>query len=222
MDTGERNDFIMKNIPLVRSRIKKIAPDAYKNQDLYEDLFQAGMLGFIEGMDHFRSEKGECISYCVYWIDAEIKRFIRKNRNIKIPGDVYYKAIKYKDLKENALYDDNEIQKMLGYNDKELQSCFIAHKVFLTNPSSGQGVHAIFSVNPERVIMRKELKKVLKQTLQSFGVNNQKIMVDYFGKEKNCAQIGRELNVSRQSIKRRKDLMLEKMRKDVNLLNFVH
>lgn len=222
MDIFNRNEYFMKNLPLIHSRIKKLYPDAYKNKDLYMDLYQAGAIGFIEGLDRFNADKGECISYCVYWIDAEIRSFMRKNRNVNIPGDIYYKTLKYKTLKERALYGEREIQEILGYSDKDMQNCFRAHNVLMTNSSNGQGVHAIYSVNPERVIMKKELKKVLKRTLQSFGSSNQKIMVDYFEKEKNCAEIGRKLNITRQSVKRRKDLMLRKMRDNVKLTTYIN
>ena len=50
MTVEERNKFIEENLGLVHSRISALEPEAFKNQNYYEDLFQTGFMGFLEGM----------------------------------------------------------------------------------------------------------------------------------------------------------------------------
>lgn len=74
-----RDNFIVKNIPLVTSRVLK------RNGGIYdEDIFQEGCKALILAVDRFDEELGTTFStYAVGYIDGYIQMYKNKNAMIK-------------------------------------------------------------------------------------------------------------------------------------------
>lgn len=226
MTLEERNSFVEENVCFVHHRIHNLDSKAIYDKDYYNDLFQAGVLGFIEGLDKFIPEKGVGeLTYCAYWIDARIKEFKRKNRTIIIPGDKYYKVLRYKHLHEEELLQDIEIKERLSLTGKEINILSTASKLLFTNPDGGQNVLDVNrNHDPEFVIQQKETKSKLDVLLKTLSQEDEELIKALFGygvEKRSAAEIGREHGFERQNIQAKKMRILAQLRKNSKKLALV-
>ena len=93
-DQNAREQFIVANMRLVLSVIKRFK-STKKSKD---DLFQAGCIGLIKAIDNFDSSFGVKFStYAVPMIIGEIKRILRDVNSLRVPRsirDTAYQALK--------------------------------------------------------------------------------------------------------------------------------
>lgn len=93
---GAKEEFIMLNMRLVLSIIKRFNIES-KNAD---DVFQVGMIGLIKSIDNFDLSLGVRFStYAVPMIIGEIRRFIRDSSAVKVSRhlrDIAYLACQAK------------------------------------------------------------------------------------------------------------------------------
>lgn len=224
MTEEERNKFIEDNIGLVHSRIKVLEPNAYKNQDYYNDLFQSGVVGFIEGMNHYIMN-GDCTetTYSVYWIDAMIKEFKRKNRMIIMPQSKYIKAIQFKFYYEELYYSDNEIKSTMCLTDKEFEQYKSLSKLLTTQRDDRQNARDYNKSHyPEYELEKKEKQYYLNKAMNCLTEKERDLIKSIFGyecDEKSMKELGRERNITRQAICKEKKKILKKLK--INLIEYV-
>lgn len=81
----ELNEVIINNQNLIHSISKKY------DYSLRDDLFQVGVMGMIDAYEHYDASRNtKFSSYAYPYVDGEMKRFIRENRNIKVSRDIIY------------------------------------------------------------------------------------------------------------------------------------
>lgn len=77
------DNVILENQNLIHSLSLKY------DHRLREDLFQVGVIGMIDAYHHYDSNKNtKFTSYAYSYIDGEMKKFIREDRNIKVSRDI--------------------------------------------------------------------------------------------------------------------------------------
>lgn len=95
-EQGAKDEFIMLNIRLVLSIIKRFNI----SQKMADDVFQVGMIGLIKSIDNFDLSLGVRFStYAVPMIIGEIRRFIRDCNAVKVSRhlrDIAYLACQAK------------------------------------------------------------------------------------------------------------------------------
>ncbi|MBQ4097785.1 MAG: SigB/SigF/SigG family RNA polymerase sigma factor [Clostridia bacterium] len=93
-DEKAREEFIVGNMRLVLSIIKRFSP---KNKSS-DDIFQAGCIGLIKAMDNFDLSVGVKFStYAVPMIIGEVKRLLRDGNSLRISRsirDTAYQVLK--------------------------------------------------------------------------------------------------------------------------------
>ena len=88
-DDGARERFIIANIRLVLSVIKRF----WSKKSNFDDLFQAGMIGLIKAIDNFDLSVGVKFStYAVPMILGETRRFIRESNSLRVARSIRDKA----------------------------------------------------------------------------------------------------------------------------------
>lgn len=220
MNSEERNKFVEENLKLVHSRISHLAPAAFKDRDYYNDLFQEGVLGFLEGLGKFKEGKG-CVetTYCVFRIDARIKRFKRKNRMIIIPSIQYSKTLKYRRYYEELGYGRDDIKKIMELNGREDQLYFSLIRMLTTNTEDGRKVMDYRSDHyPDFVLERDERNQMFKELFDSMSEKERIFIEDIFGfseEEKSIAELAGKCNVSRQYLCKLKKQILGKLKKEL-------
>jgi len=104
MNIAERNKKVIKYIPFVKKRLMKITNNGTKYKELYDDLFEVGIVGIIDAIDHYEQPKVHKTPFYIYayrkvmsYMEAELK----KDNNI-LCEDIAIESIADKNS-ENAL-----------------------------------------------------------------------------------------------------------------------
>ncbi len=114
-DQRAREDFIVANMRLVLSIIKRF----HAKEANGDDMFQAGCIGLIKAMDNFDLSVGVKFStYAVPMIIGEIKRHLRDGNSLRIARSI-------RDTAYQALKTRSELEK----NDKEASLECIAREM---------------------------------------------------------------------------------------------
>ena len=93
-DESARDEFIVANMRLVLSVIKRFWTKSRSS----DDVFQAGCIGLIKAIDNFDLSFGVKFStYAVPMIMGEVKRHLRDNNSMRVPRsirDTAYQVLK--------------------------------------------------------------------------------------------------------------------------------
>lgn len=101
-DTKARDEVFMANARFVINHVNKIGSGA--GMARYKDeLIQVGNIGMLEAIKRFDPSKNlKFISYAVFWIRAEISKWMSKNyRTIRIPENISTKFYSGQEDKDN-------------------------------------------------------------------------------------------------------------------------
>ena len=114
-DTKAREDFIIANMRLVLSIIKRF----WRNNNS-DDMFQAGMTGLIKAIDNFDVKFNVRFStYAVPMIIGEIKRYLRDGNSLRISRSIRDTA--YKILQTRTEIEKRDQEASLERIAEELQ-----------------------------------------------------------------------------------------------------
>lgn len=100
-DERAREEFIRNNLKLVVSIAKRYSREG----DLLMDYIQEGNMGLLKAVDMFNPEKFNTrfSTYAMWWIKSNIRKFIVKNRMIRLPSHAYEDYIKLNNLESDYL-----------------------------------------------------------------------------------------------------------------------
>lgn len=218
MEKEARNQMVMSNLNLVHSRIHKLYPNLIYDRIKYEDYFQEGVIGLIEAIDRL-DEKAEtsASTYMVVWIDGKIKNYKRTDRMIHIPQDAYNKTIKYRYYHEKLNLPKAEVMNIMGLSEQQIERLEIMSKLMFTGTDSGQNVKCW--LDPEKVLLKKETIECLNSALQNLKDEDKEIIKNIFGydnhEEISMTQIGKKYNYTRQTIRARREKILNELREQM-------
>lgn len=199
-------DFLDKNSGLVHIIISNIT----KKPELYKELKQEAFIILRKWYPRYKPEyKLKITTYLGICLDGELKRAIKKYRQIKIPDYIYSNSAKYKndltgEYKDYEKYyniiENTSTVNNIVYYDKEDQ----IRTEYLTDSNEGE---ILYEEN--------RLKKFIDVCLNSFSKNERYIIKEYFlneGKKRSLADIGKDLNISGQRAAAIKDRALKRLK----------
>lgn len=225
-----KKEFIEHNLRLVVA----IASHYTKDIDLLPELIQQGNVGLIEALDNFDMEKDNKFSSCaVFWIEKEIKAYLRDNRLIKIKEHLYPQIKEYNDKKKslsNILarkVTDVEISKELSWSLEK--TIFISsliknvsslnEKMDDDNEEKEIGDFIPSDTSVEDTLMEKNMIADVRNLLETAGLKEREKEVllyrygFYTDGELSRKKIGEILNVGRESIRMDEKKALRKLKR---------
>lgn len=105
-DDGARDEFIIANMRLVLSLVKRF----WAKKTNADDVFQAGCVGLIKAIDNFDLSVGVKFStYAVPMILGEIKRFLRDGNSLRVSRSIRDTAYQILKVREKLEVDDDEV-----------------------------------------------------------------------------------------------------------------
>ncbi len=129
-DENAKNKFIISNVRLVLSIIKRFS----NSKVSYDDMFQAGCVGLIKATDNFDLKYGVMFStYAVPLILGEVKRVLRGNSGIRVSRSI-------RDTAYNVLKTRSELEKQ----EDKVTSSLIAEKL---NIAESEVVYALDAIS---------------------------------------------------------------------------
>lgn len=218
MTTEERNQLVTENIALVKSRVHCLTKKVKGKDAAYDDLVQSGVIGLIKGIEHYNPNFGANLAtYCIPWIDSEIREFTRKDRTIYFPYQLYYRILKYKTLMTEKNLSQEEIAKELDITKERSEFLFQLSNMLTTEYDSEMNTRdGRKGYNPELVYIRKETLKELESAINALPDIEKNVLCSAYGykaETKTMRQLGRELNMSAQNVGNIRNRAVERLKK---------
>lgn len=223
-----REKIILEYAPLVKLVAGRLSMYLGYNVE-YEELVSYGIFGLIDAIDKFDSMKEvKFETYASLRIRGAILDQIRKMdwipRTIRQRQKKIDAVIKEIEMTTGKSATDEEIARKLGITDDEYldwQSQMKITNVVSLNEYMEQGSDIPMEHNthltaqfesPEENIEKKELTKVLEETLEQLTEKERKVILLYYYEEMTLKEISRVLEVSESRISQLHTRALQKMK----------
>lgn len=211
-----RDEFIIKNLPLVHSLANRFRG---KGID-YEELYSAGTVGLVKAVDNFDESRGLCFStYAVPVIMGEIKRLFRDGGYVKMSRSLKTLSMKASRAREELMRERahtsgeptvSEIAEKIGASVEDTAEAIAAAQpaVSLT-PDEDGGQLDIPSESGEAGIID---KLALKQCLDRLSDEDRMLIVLRYFRDKTQSETAMLLGCSQVQVSRRERKILENLR----------
>ena len=193
-DLSARKKLIESNYRLVLSIAKKY----YRNDISFDDLLQESSIGLLKAVDRFDPELGYKFStYACWWIKQAALQYINKNcTNIKVPTHSRLLNAKIKN-KIKQIEDDEgkrptleRVSEELGENVNKIKYTLKSNRYIASIDASrddeGNTLASKIAdesdfINPEARLEKKELKRIIRESLSLLTPKEEKIIRLRFG-----------------------------------------
>lgn len=223
-DEAAKNEFVMGNLRLVLSIIKRF-PNSKVSAD---DMFQAGCVGLIKATANFDDKLGVCFStYAVPMILGEIKRVLRNHNGLRISRsirDTAYRALKARsELEcENREVSMREIAEKLDLQEKEVVYALdaISDHSSIFEPvydKAGDAIELLDRLKDENNDDEKWTENAaLSRAMEKLDEREKKIIYLRYYEGKTQTEISGEIGLSQAQVSRIEKLALGFMRKKLS------
>jgi RNA polymerase sigma factor for flagellar operon FliA len=217
-DPGIREYFVIKYAPLVKYVAGKVAigmPDTIE----YEDLVGYGTFGLLDAIDKF--EPARNIKFKTYALTRIRGAIYDELRSIDwIPRSVRQKSreieevIQKLETRLGRSVEDHEIAVELGVSTDEFQKILVkisGTTLMSLNELWGSGeedgevdlvdtIESPRSLNPDFIVERGEIKKVIVEAIKKLPENEKKVLVLYYYEDLTLKEIGEILGVTESRV----------------------
>lgn len=213
-DMRARSRMVERNLRLVMH----IAKAYLKSGVQYEELVAAGNEGLLTAVDKFDPELNFAFStYADRWIRTKIEEMLIKNKAVHIPTHVVKAAHKVlrtrRKLEQQLNRDvfDHEVAKQLDIDESSVRKLTEAVQFSLSldasvddDDSESKSFVSFLedNCNPLNDIEEKDTSDMITNIIASLNEREKFIVLNYYGfdgrEETTCADLGRQLNISRE------------------------
>ncbi|HOT59228.1 MAG TPA: RNA polymerase sigma factor WhiG [Spirochaetia bacterium] len=217
-DTKLRDHFIKQYAPLVKYVAGKLATNMPQSVD-FDDLISFGVFGLIDAIEKFDPDKH--VKFKTYAVTRIRGAIFDELRNLDwIPRSIRQKsrevedAIAQLETRLGRSATDSEIARAMGISEDEL--AHILYKVSNTSVLSlndvwytkdenekmsiADSIESPQSQNPDSVMEREEIKKVIVNAIQELPDNEKKVLVLYYYENLTLREIGKVLDVTESRV----------------------
>lgn len=210
-------NFINDNTGLIYGIIKKYIK--YYDKD---DLFQAGVLGLITAYRNFDSSKNtKFTSYAYFYINGEIKQYVRKNSNLSINRQLYSLLSKIDSAKsllsQKLMREPNkgELALFLEIDEQLIDEAISVSTTMLSldEPTSKDGKE----INYYELISNGECdytdRIALKDSLNDLKEDERRLIYMRYMQDKSQKEVAESMGIYQVEASRLERRILQKMRK---------
>lgn len=217
-DPKIREAFIKQYAPLVRYVAGKVAMGLPQSVD-YDDLVGFGVFGLIDAIDKFDPEKHvKFKTYAVTRIRGSIFDELRAidwvPRSVRQKSREVEEAILQLESKLGRSATDKEIADQLGMSEDDFNDTLIKisgtsvlslNDVWYTGDENDKvsivdSIESPSALNPDHIVEREEIKKVIVESLQDLPDKEKKVLVLYYYEDLTLKEIGKVLDVTESRV----------------------
>lgn len=217
-DSRLRDAFIRQYMPLVKYVAGKLATGLPDNVE-FDDLVGFGQFGLLDAIKKFDPAKNvKFKTYAVTRIRGAIYDELRAMdfvpRSVRQKAKELDEAIYRLESKLGRSASDAEIAGSLGISEEELQQTMLKvsgttmlslNDVWYAGDDSdhvsiGDCIEAPASLNPDVVVEKEEVRRVLIEAINNLPEKEKKVLILYYYEDLTFKEIGHVLNVSESRI----------------------
>ncbi len=213
-----RESFIKQYAPLVKYVAGKVAANMPQSVE-FDDLVGFGVFGLIDAIDKFDPEKNvKFKTYAVTRIRGAIFDELRSidwvPRSVRQKSREIEEAIVQTEAKLGRPASDSEIAVTMGLSEDEFSKTMM--KVSSTSILSlsdvwysaddsdkisiGDSIESPQSMNPDAIMERDEIRRVIVQSIQELPEKEKKVLVLYYYEDLTLKEIGKVLEVTESRV----------------------
>jgi RNA polymerase sigma factor for flagellar operon FliA len=213
-----RDKFIRQYMPLVKYVAGKVStgmPDSVE----FDDLVGFGQFGLLDAINKFDPDKN--VKFKTYAVTRIRGAIFDELRELDwVPRSVRQKSREIEDTiveleaKLGRTASDAEIAEAMGVTENEYQNTIMKvsgtsvlslNDVWYSGDDSdhmsiGDSIEAPNSLNPDVIVEREEIRKVIIQAINELPKNEKMVIVLYYHEDLTFKEIGQVLNVSESRI----------------------
>ncbi|MBQ7167902.1 MAG: RNA polymerase sigma factor WhiG, partial [Treponema sp.] len=216
--TKIRDQFIRQYMPLVKYVAGKVSTGMPESVE-FDDLVGYGQFGLLDAISKYDPDKNvKFKTYAVTRIRGAIFDELREldwvPRSVRQKSREIEDTITELEAKLGRTASDAEIAKAMGMTESEYESVVMKvsgtnilslNDVWYSNDDSdnmsiGDNIEAPNSMNPDVIVERKEIKRVIIQAINELPQNEKMVIILYYHEDLTFKEIGQVLNVSESRI----------------------
>ena len=216
--TKIRDQFIKQYMPLVKYVAGKVSTGMPESVE-FDDLVGYGQFGLLDAISRYDPDKNvKFKTYAVTRIRGAIFDELREldwvPRSVRQKSREIEDTITELEAKLGRTASDAEIAKAMGMTESEYESVVMKvsgtnilslNDVWYSNDDSdnmsiGDNIEAPNSMNPDVIVERKEIKRVIIQAINELPQNEKMVIILYYHEDLTFKEIGQVLNVSESRI----------------------
>ncbi|MBP5464729.1 MAG: RNA polymerase sigma factor WhiG [Treponema sp.] len=216
--TKIRDQFIRQYMPLVKYVAGKVSSGMPESVE-FDDLVGYGQFGLLDAISKYDPDKNvKFKTYAVTRIRGAIFDELREldwvPRSVRQKSREIEDTITELEAKLGRTASDAEIAKAMGMTESEYESVVMKvsgtnilslNDVWYSNDDSdnmsiGDNIEAPNSMNPDVIVEREEIKRVIIQAINELPQNEKMVIILYYHEDLTFKEIGKVLNVSESRI----------------------
>jgi RNA polymerase sigma factor FliA len=217
-DPQIRDAFIRQYAPLVKYVAGKVAQGMPHTVE-FDDLVGFGVFGLLDAIDKFDPDKNvKFKTYAVTRIRGAIFDELRSidwvPRSVRQKTREIEEAIVHLEAKLGRTATDIEVARSLGMSEEELQQTMLKisgtavlslNDVWYSGDDSdkisiGESIEAPSSLNPDTIVEKEEIKRVIMQAINELPDKEKKVLVLYYYEDLTLKEIGQVLDVTESRV----------------------
>ena len=228
----DKEKLIKGYLPLVKYVVDRL-PVSYLPQISKADLISSGIIGLLKALDNFDPSKG--VKFRTYAIPRirgaimdELRRLEWVPRSLRQKAHLLEKTYISLEKKLGRPPTDEEISQKLNISEKDLLKLYSNMSYFspvsLSSKSGEDGktlmekTASTKSDDPFEILRKKEMKKILQETLEKLPKREKMVIVLYYYEELTFKEIGHILNISESRVSQIHGKVILKLRATLSKL----
>ena len=211
---NEKTKILLENECIVYSIINKYT--YYFDKD---DLYQVGMIGLIEALNHYKNDKNtKFSSFAYFYVLGKVKEYLRNTNLIKVSKELVKlnnsieKAKDYLIQKLNYIPTDNEIALFLEIDVEKVRQAKEANNLVMSLEEENESEQNIYNKIGYSEIGYREDILDLRKEIDNLNEFDRNIIIKRYEEGLTQNELSQELGINQVKVSRKEKEILTRLR----------
>lgn len=211
---NEKTKILLENECVVYSIINKYT--YYFDKD---DLYQVGMIGLIEALNHYKNDKNtKFSSFAYFYVLGKVKEYLRNTNLIKVSKELVKlnnsieKAKDYLIQKLNYIPTDNEIALFLEIDVEKVRQAKEANNLVMSLEEENESEQNIYNKIGYSEIGYREDILDLRKEIDNLNEFDRNIIIKRYEEGLTQNELSQELGINQVKVSRKEKEILTRLR----------
>ncbi len=206
-------DIIKENEFIIYSIIKK-----YLNYFDKDDLYQAGVMGLIEAIKHYDSNKNtKFSSFAYFYVKGEVMKYIRGNNGLKVSKDLIDLSMKLEKIRDyltqrNGYIPSNkELAMYLEIDEQKIDEAISSGMIIKSLDNNDEEIDIYNTIGYEEKSYKEELID-LRNELSNLSDIDKKLIEKRYNEGLSQSEVSKQLGTSQVKVSRMEKKILTRLK----------